>query len=205
MIKEVKTFKRTELFKHYHSFTNPFIITTTKIDITNVVNYCKIRKNLYGTLGYLIAKTANNIEEFKYRYKEGKIYFCQEIKPNYVGKYDDDTIGYFDVPLKDNFKEYINDFKIIQEQFKKSKKYSLENDLNEIWLSCQPWFNFSSLVPTYDKEISIPQFIWDKYELIDNKYYINLLIMVHHGFADGYHVGKFINDLQELINNFNEK
>lgn len=205
MIKEVKTFKREELFKHYHSFTNPFIITTTKIDITNIINYCKVHKNLYGTLGYLIAQTANKIDEFKYRYKDGKIYFCDEIQSNYVGKYDDDTIGYFGVPLKDNYSEYIESFIETQNKFKKDKKYSPENDLNEIWLSCQPWFSFSSLVPTYDKEITIPQFIWDKYENINEKYYINLLVMVHHGFADGYHVGKFIHNLQEAIYSFDGK
>ena len=38
MIKEVKDFKRKELFEHYNSADNPFVIVTTKIDITNVMN-----------------------------------------------------------------------------------------------------------------------------------------------------------------------
>ena len=70
MIKEIKNFERKELFEHYHSFSNPFAISTTKIDITNIVNYCKKHRNFYATLGFIITKTANQIDEFKYRYKE---------------------------------------------------------------------------------------------------------------------------------------
>ena len=46
----------------------------------------------------------------------------------------------------------------------------------------------------------IPQFIWDKYENVDDKYLVNLMIIIHHGFADGFHIGKFITLLKENIN-----
>lgn len=204
MIEEVKNFKRKELFEHYHSCNNPFVILTTKIEITNLVNYCKEHKNFYPTFGFVITKTANQIDEFKYRYKDGKIYYCDEIKSNYTQMYEDGTIGYFDIPVINDFKEYIDNFLKIQKRFMENKKYSTENDLNEIWLSCEPWFSFTSFVPPFNKEISIPQFIWDKYENINGKYYIDLMIMVHHGFADGFHIGKFVNLLQENIKLFNQ-
>lgn len=202
MIKEVKEFKRKNLFDYYHGFNNPFIICTTKIDITKIVEYCKIHKNLYATLGFIITQTANEIDAFKYRYKEGKIYYCEEIRSNYVQMYEDETIGYFGIPTIKEFDEYIKTFLKMQKQFLKDKNYSSETELNEIWLSCQPWFSFTSLIPPFDKEVTIPQFIWDKYQKIDGTYSINLMIMVHHGFADGFHVGKFISLLEENIKLF---
>lgn len=202
MIKEIKDFKRREIFDHYHSCNNPFVILTTKIDITNVVNYCKKHKNFYATFGFIITKTANQVDAFKYRHKDGKIYYCDEIRSNYTQMYDDSTIGYFGVPTTDDFKEYIENFLKIQKKFLEDKKYSTENDLNEIWLSCEPWFTFTSFIPPFNKEISIPQFIWDKYENIDGNYYIDLMIMVHHGFADGFHIAQFINLLKENISEF---
>ena len=39
--------------------------------------------------------------------------------------------------------------------------------------------------------------------LVDGKYYVNLMIMVHHGFVDGLHVAKLIDALTEKITNFN--
>jgi len=69
MIKEIENFNRNELFNHYHSFDNPFFICTTRIDITNLVNYCKIHKNFYATFGFIITMSANQIDAFKYRFK----------------------------------------------------------------------------------------------------------------------------------------
>lgn len=202
MIKEVENFKRQELFNHYHKGNNPFMILTTKVNVTEVVNFCKEHKNFYATMGFLINKTANAIEQFKYRYKDGKIYYCEEVRTNYTQIYDDETIGFFGVPNADTYNEYIEQFIKIQKKFKEDKNFSEENELNEIWLSCIPWISFSSLIPPFNKEVTIPQFIWDKYEKIDDKYYINLMIMIHHGFADGFHVGKFIALLDENIKSF---
>jgi len=66
-MKEITNFKRQALFNHYNSCDNPFIIITVKIDVTNVVEFCKTNKNFYGTLGYLITKTVNQIDAYKYR------------------------------------------------------------------------------------------------------------------------------------------
>lgn len=203
MIKEVKDFKRKELFEHYNSCDNPFVISTIKIDVTNVVNYCKEHRNFYATLGYLITKTANKIDAFKYRYQDEKIYYCEEVISNYTQMFNEDSIGYFDVNYTENFEEYVKEFIGVQKKFLEDNKYTTENCLNEIWLSCQPWYSFTGFVPPFNKEVTIPQFIWDKYQNIDGKYYINLMIMVHHGFADGFHIGKFVNQLQENIDIFN--
>lgn len=202
MIKEVENFERKELFDHYHSFNNPFMILTTKIDVTNIVEYCKKHRNFYATLGFLITKTANEIDAFKYRYKDGKIYYCDEIKSNYTQKYNNGNIGYFDVPSIKNYKEYINKFIEIQNNFLEKEKYSTDNDLNELWLSCETWFSFTGFVPPFNKEITIPQFIWDKYEEVDGKYFIHLVVMVHHGFADGIHLRDFFYLLEKNINDF---
>lgn len=202
MIKNIENFERRELFEHYNSCDNPFLVITTKIEVTNIVDYCKKNKNFYATLGFLITKTVNQIDNFKYRYCDGKVYFCDQVKSNYTQMYNDETIGYFNVSFNDNYDEYIRNFLETQNKFLENKDNLLENDLDEIWLSCSPWFKFTSLIPPFSKEVTIPQFIWDKYENINDKYYVNLMIMVHHGFADGYHIGKFINTLEENIDNF---
>ena len=64
-MKEIKKYDRINLFNHYQTFDNPFLILTTKIDITNIVNYCKKEGSFYATMGYLITKTVNNIDVFK--------------------------------------------------------------------------------------------------------------------------------------------
>lgn len=38
---EIKEFKREDLFKCFQEKTNPFSFVTTKIDITNLYQFCK--------------------------------------------------------------------------------------------------------------------------------------------------------------------
>lgn len=203
MIHELKDFKRIEIFKHYHSCDNPFLMIVTPIDVTKIVNYCKINKNFYATLGYLVTKTANEIDNFKYRYNDGKFYYCDEVKSNYTQMRNDESIGYFDLPSINNYSAYIKKFVEIQDAFMSSSEYFVDNDIDEIWISCIPWFSFSGIVTPFNKNITIPQFTWDKYIQTGNTYHVNLSIMIHHGFADGFHIAKFIKLLQQNINNFN--
>lgn len=202
MIKEVTDFKRKELFDHYHEGESPFVMVTTKIAITNVVNYCKVHKNMYATIGYLIAKTVNEIDAFKYRYKDGKIYYCDPIKPNFTDMYEDKTIGFFGFEYEDNYDKFISKYKTSHQEFLDKKELITNNRIDEIWFSCSPWFKFTSLIVPFNREVTIPQFIWDKYELDEDRYYINLMVMVHHGFADGYHIGAFIQNLNKHISEF---
>lgn len=203
MIKEIKDFKRKELFEHYNSFDNPFVFVTTKIDVTNLVNFCKKNKYFYGTMGYLVAKSINEIDNFKYRYENNKFYYCDFVRPSYTQMYKDGNIGYFHVPTYDSYEDFIKKFAKSQEDFYNKNTYDDKDFLDEVWVSCSPWISFTGLVTPFKKEITIPQIIWDKYELVGDKYYMNIMIMVHHGFADGSHIGKFIELLNQNINDIN--
>ena len=74
MKEEIKNYCRQDLFDYYHKRSNPFVFVTTKIDITNIYDYCKIHKYHYATIAYVFGSAMNEIEEFKYRYENGKIY-----------------------------------------------------------------------------------------------------------------------------------
>lgn len=205
MMREVKDFKRKEVFEHFNRCDNPFIIMTTKIDVTNIVKYCKVNKNFYATLGFLVTKTVNSIEAFKYRYDENyNILYCDVVNSNYTDLMYEENIGFFDVPFKEDFKEYMDGYLSIKNKFLNDKYFKSESVLDVIWMSCFPWNTFNSLIPPFNKKVSIPQFIWDKYTLENDKYFINLMIMVNHGFADGLHIAKFIDLLNENIKNFNK-
>lgn len=190
-MKEEKNFKRQALFDMYNSRTNPFSFVTTRIDITNIFNLCKLRKHYYASIAYFLTKAMNNVDEFKYRYIDGKIYKCDIIKPCFTDIQDDNTIGFYTCEMLDDYDKFLVHFDEIKNQFLK-REYPLKEDNDVVWISCEPWYNFTSVVPPFDKSITIPQMIWDKFTFEGDRCFINLMIMVHHGFADGYHIGKFI-------------
>ena len=200
---EVSDFKRQKLFELFNGRVNPFIILTTKIDITNVFNYCKVNKRFYATMAYIILSVCNEMDCFKYRYEEGKFYKYDNLRANFAEMYNEDEIGFFTF-YEDNLNDFRNTFVKTQKEFKEKHIEFEKIDDGEIWFSCTPKYTFSSLTPPYDRNISIPQFIWDKIQEENGRYYIDLMILIHHGFADGNHIAIFLEKLNNKIENINE-
>ena len=73
---------------------------------------------------------------------------------------------------------------------------------NTFPVSMIPWTSFEgfnlNLQNGYD--YLLPIFTFGKYYEDGGKYYIPLSIQVHHAVCDGFHVCRFINELQELLN-----
>lgn len=201
MRKEITNFERQELFDYYNSKDNPFIYLTTKVDITNIYNKCK---NYYPTIGYIITLAVNKIDNFKYRYENNKIYKYDLLKPNFTHVFNDNNIGFFTCDMKEKYDDFLNEYNSIKNKFLETNKSYANIDQGEVWFSCTPWFSMTSLITPFDKTITIPQFIWDKFDLENDKCYINLTIMVHHGFVDGVHIGLFLNKLNKIIENIDE-
>lgn len=196
---KLEEYERKDLFLNYDKNTNPFSFITIKLDITNVYEYCKENKHIYATLGYLIGKTANEVEAYKYRKENDNIIYYDTLNVNYTQKKDDGNIGFYTVSFKDSIKEFIKDYDAVYNNWKINERKVSDFTHDEVWVSCEPWFSATSLIPPFDKNVTIPQFIWDKFIFENNRVYTNLMLMSHHGFVDGSHIGEFIEKLNKNI------
>ena len=84
----------------------------------------------------------------------------------------DNNIGFFQCDLKDNYKDFVKEYKTKKEILLSTNKSIYGQDQGEIWFSYVPWFNISSLITPFDKTVTIPQFIWDKFTKEEDKYYL---------------------------------
>lgn len=198
---KIKDFNRKELFNHYNSKDNPFVIVSTKIDITNIYSKCK---NYYASIAYFITLAVNKIDNFKYRYENDEFYIYDVVRPNFTEPFDDMNIGFFTCDLKEDYNSFIDEYKNIKQKFLSSHTCCTSNEQDEIWFSCTPWFSMTSVVTPFDKKITIPQFLWDKFSFEKDRCYINLNIMAHHGFVDGYHISLFLKEFNEIIENIDK-
>lgn len=202
----IKNFERQELFNLYNSKVNPFSFVTTKLDITKAYNYSRKHKNLYAVLCYTFAVAMNKVENFKYRYEDGEIVKYDVINPVYTEMLDSKDVSFIGCRLGSSLEEFIELNKEAKEKFKETQNEVRVQDKEEgeIWFSCVPWFKFTGVVTPYDSSITIPNIIWDKYEIVDGHVYVNAMIQSHHGFVDGYHIGKLIEYINEELNNISE-
>ena len=199
--REIKNYKRENKYNEFDSMTCPFAVVTIKIDITNIVNYCKVNKHHYATIAWVLMKAANQVDEMRVRNEDGKFYLYDKMNVGFALPLDNHVIGLFDCEMKDNLVDFIKEYEKRYALFKKEQK-DLITDNGAIWCNCEPWFEITSIMPSFDKKDHTQEFIWDKIKEENNRFTINLTTMFHHGYFDGEHLARFIEILNEEISKF---
>ena len=157
----LEDYERKDTFLMFHNRDNPFLFLTVKLDITNLINYCEIHKFHYATISYVICKTINEVDNFKYRLVDSNIAYYDKINIGYTQKTNND-VGFFQTEYIDDYGEYIKEYKRRESDYNKGLE-GVDYGQKQIWVSCAPWMDFTSLVVPFDKNITIPQFIWGKF------------------------------------------
>ncbi len=209
---DINNWKRKLAYETFSSYSDPYTGIVTKIDITNLINFCKQNKiSFYGCMTYFVLKSLNDIDAFKYG-------IGKEDGNEFVYKYDTlaatATVINSDNELNfTRYVEYDEDISNFLIEFSKAtedasnnvpyyKILGLEN-MNKINITCIPWITFSNFKDAIDfnEKNSKPKICWGKYYLDDDRYLIDISLLVNHAFQDGYHMGLFFNNLQQNIYN----
>lgn len=209
---DINNWKRKLAYETFSSYSDPYTGIVTKIDITNLINFCKQNKiSFYGCMTYFVLKSLDDIDAFKYG-------FGKEDGNEFVYKYDTlaatSTVINSDNELNfTRYVEYDEDISNFLIEFSKAtedasnnvpyyKILGLEN-MNKINITCIPWITFSNFKDAIDfnEKNSKPKICWGKYYLDDDRYLIDISLLVNHAFQDGYHMGLFFNNLQQNIYN----
>ncbi|MDY4788377.1 MAG: CatA-like O-acetyltransferase [Bacilli bacterium] len=199
---DLNTYKRKEHFKHYTTKCPCTYSTVVNLDITNLKNF-----KLYPTLLYLLTKTINNIDEFKTTSINDKLVIFDKMNPAYtIFNKESETFSSIYTLYNDDYRVFLENYHQDLKKYLNTTSFEPKKDrpLNTFDVSMIPWFTFTSFnINIYnDGKYLLPIFTFGKFFENNNQRFIPLAIQVHHAVCDGYHVGKFINTLQELINHF---
>ena len=79
---------------------------------------------------------------------------------------------------------------------------SKNQSLNFFDVSCLPWVRYKHFdVHVFDEgKFLAPVVTWGKYEQERGKLIMPLTMNIHHAVADGFHLSRFFNEVQKMIN-----
>ncbi|WP_224997126.1 chloramphenicol acetyltransferase [Cesiribacter sp. SM1] len=193
--------------EHYHFFSRfeePFFGVTVTVDCTKAYHLVKEKKQSFFLYYlYRALKTANEIENFRYRIIDDKVYLFDQINASPTISRANNTFGF--AYLDYHKEEPIFYEKALQEIDKVQKTNSLVTAApseNVILVSALPWLNFSALshARSFSFPDSSPKISFGKVTEKQGQKTMPVSIHVHHGLMDGYHVGLFVDRFQELLN-----
>lgn len=203
---DIANWNRKEHFLFFKQFEEPFFGATVTIDCTRAYDEAKGRQTSFFI--YYLHKTMtaiNQIECFKYRIAEDKVYVYDQINSSATIGRTDGTFGFSLIEYDPDYTVFEKNATAEIERIQTTTGLftrTFEHD-NVIHFSAMPWLNFTSLsharsytFPDSCPKISFGKMIVDE----DGKKTMAMSIHVHHGLIDGLQLGQFVDYFQEIMN-----
>ena len=198
-----ENWKRSEYFDHYYSNVPCTYTMTVKLDITKIR---ESEQKLYPTLLHSITNIVNRHEEFRTSFNSNnQLGVFDYMFPHY-------TIFHKETETFSNvWTEYTEDYDVFYELYKRDmrafgsvNKREAKPDLpaNTFNIFAIPWITFEGFNFNLQKtqDCLLPIFTIGKYYEENDSLILPLAIQVHHALCDGFHLCRFVNELQYLIN-----
>jgi chloramphenicol O-acetyltransferase type B len=199
---DFETWKRKEYCQIYRMAVQPQYCVSFELDVTNFKKNVK-KNNWPFTLAFIfaVAKCANEIEEFRYRFLDGEVVLYESIDTSftYLDK-ETELFKVVNVPLQDTLDKFVQLASVMAEKQKEHFTGPVENDVYQF--SALPWLTFTHISHTDfgNREKAQPIFAWGRYYEKEGKFMMPFAVQVHHAFVDGIHIGKLANKLQQYLN-----
>lgn len=201
---DVSTWKRAMHCEVFRNSIVPQYCVTFDVDITNFLSEIKKRRFSFTfSFVYAVTKCANEIEEFRCRFVEGKPAIFETINTSFT--YLDETTELFkvvNVPMQETIEDYVT---LAKKTEKNQTDYFTSPMANDIYqFSPFPWVSYTHISHTESgkKDNATPLFDWGKFYEKDRKIYLPFSVQVHHSFVDGVHIGKLAEKLQCYLDSF---
>lgn len=200
---DISTWKRREHFEVFKSFDEPLFGITVRLECSSA--YKKAKElgypfSLYYL--YLSMKAANEIEEFRYRIEDDKVYCYDRVGAGPTIFREDETYGCGYMPYNDDISEFMKQATTEVERVKAERglKFTYAGE-DIIHYSTLPWADFTSVnhARILSRGRSIPKITFGKITRDGEKMWMPVDVHVNHALMDGFHVGKFIERFQELL------
>lgn len=199
---EKEGWKRAEYFQHYFSSVPCTYSMTTKLDITDI---CKSKMRLYPTMLYCITTIVNRHEEFRTSLNSNnELGIFEQMLPCYT-IFDEQTEMFSNIwtEYTEDYKTFCKSYEQDIEQYGKAKTMEAKPNVpeNTFPVSMIPWTSFDgfnlNLQDGY--KYLLPIFTMGRFSLEGDKTLLPISVQVHHAVCDGFHLWRFLNELQELL------
>lgn len=199
----ISTWKRKEHYEVFKNFDEPLFGITVRVECSGAYKNSKTLGYSFSLYyHYLSMKAANEIEEFRYRIEDEKVFCYDSVGAGPTIFREDETFGFAYFPYNEDIVEFMKQAMPEVERVKAERglkfPYAGEDILH---YSTLPWADFTSVnhARRFDAGRSIPKITFGKLTRDAGKMWLPVDVHINHALMDGFHVGKFVERFQELL------
>jgi len=194
---------RTEHFNFFNAFDEPFYGVNINLECTEAYNFCTEEGlSFYHFYLHKILMAVNAIPEMRYRLIEEEVYDVETVHASATVLRDDKTFGYSRMIFDEDFKIFSQN---VQAEIERVKAESgldiMKGMVDVIHFTAIPWIKFTSISHArhFGAQDSMPKISTGKIYKESGKIVMPFSVHVNHALVDGYHLGQFIEKIEELI------
>lgn len=205
---DLDNWPRREVFEFFRNFDNPYFNICLRLDVTNLLAELRRARahhpgvSAWLTYHYFALRAANEIEQFRYRLRDGRVLIHDVIHGGTTLMLPNETftLVYFD--YAETFGEFIGPAQRAVEQTKTSGGFQPRHD-DDARIHCTtiPWISFTSFshARNWRREDSVPKISFGKFTRENDRTLLPFSVEVHHALVDGLHVGRYVARLEEML------
>lgn len=207
-IVNLNEWSRGSLFKFYIDKMRIVMSLTADVNVTNLRAYSKKNNlNFYPLMLWVVSKIINSHDEFKYSWDDaGNLIKWDFVSPSYTDFHaDDENFVKMVTEYSDDLFEFCSRVDKDRQRHKNERAVLDNQPQNFFDVSCLPWIKYSHFdIHVFDEgKFLAPVVTWGKFEEKDGKLIMPLTMNIHHAVADGFHLSRFFNEVQELVDSLN--
>lgn len=204
---DMNNWNRGEIFKYYIENTRIVMSLTVDLNVTALTSYLRARGlKFYPCMLWIVSKVLNSHDEFKYSLDEdGNLIKWDFISPSYAEFHpEDESFTKLVAEYSDNFSVFYSRFMLNRAKYKDARGILGDQPKNFFDVSCLPWVRYRSFdLHVFDEgKFLAPVITWGKFEEECKGTILPLTMSIHHAVADGFHLSRFFNELQEMVDSF---
>jgi len=199
---DMESWSRREHFNLFKSYGYPHFGMCANVDLSAFYPAVKQRGSSFTVaVAYLISRASNAVPEFRYRIRGEDVVEYDIVHPGFTYLVGDDLFTFCIVDYDEEFSTFevnaANRIAFIKEN------PTLENEPRDdvLYTTSIPWVSFTSFLhPMHlQPEDSIPRFVWGKFFKEGDNLKMPLGVQGHHAVIDGLHVGRFYEEIENLL------
>ena len=201
---DMEHWKRRGHFDFFYALDYPQYSICVNIDVTHFLGFVKEHGlSFYYSMMYAACTAANVCENFRYRIRGGRVVLHEKAHPSFTDiTPGDDLFKYVTAELSGDifaFNEHAREASRSKTDYLPDLNDEKRDDL--FYVTCLPWLCFTGMTNPMQisRDDSIPRLSWGKYFRQDGRVLLPFSVQVNHALADGSHIGRFIDGLQNYL------
>lgn len=202
---DLNTWHRREHFEVYNAFDYPHFNLCAPVNVTDF--YWKVKEQRISftiATTYILTAVANAIPEFRTRIRGKQVVEHAIVHPSITVLKEDEMFTFCTMTFQQEFSEFQSHAKRRMAYVKQNPTLKDEGGQDDLlFMTSIPWIAFTNMMhPIHLSPIdSIPRIAWGKIFEDRSSMRMPLSVQGHHGLMDGLHVGRYFEQVQEMLNN----